>query len=315
MAPQVIMTTILGRLCAALLLVGAPVLLGAGCDGSDSTTDTGAGASGQGGAGQGGAGGGAGQGGAGQGGAGGGGDACADGEKNGAETDVDCGGGQCAPCASGQGCGAGADCASGLCTAGTCTDVLLVSEIRTRGQIGGTDEFLELYNPSEIAVTVGSSWRIEVRDATGGSCESNAYVTIWAGEDQVIPAHGHLLIASTGYNQEPAPDSEYTQGNLLPDAGSVRLMRDVDVVDAVCFYYNDSTLACVQTHTCEGNPVENPHTNGPSSNVDASLERKPGGDMGSGADTGNNAMDFAPVAPSRPESLTSPPAPASNLVP
>ncbi|MFN7134964.1 MAG: hypothetical protein ACK4N5_23005, partial [Myxococcales bacterium] len=44
---------------------------------------------------------------------------CADGQHNGDETDVDCGG-ACAPCADGQRCAAAADCASGHCASGTC---------------------------------------------------------------------------------------------------------------------------------------------------------------------------------------------------
>lgn len=41
---------------------------------------------------------------------------CADGIKNGTETDVDCGG-PCAPCTTGKLCGVGTDCASGICSA------------------------------------------------------------------------------------------------------------------------------------------------------------------------------------------------------
>jgi hypothetical protein len=44
---------------------------------------------------------------------------CHDGEHNGNETDVDCGG-SCDPCATGQGCQLGSDCASGVCTSGIC---------------------------------------------------------------------------------------------------------------------------------------------------------------------------------------------------
>jgi hypothetical protein len=50
---------------------------------------------------------------------------CADGKKNGSETDVDCGGGTCGPCAAGKACAAHSDCKVNLCAAGTCvTDPL-----------------------------------------------------------------------------------------------------------------------------------------------------------------------------------------------
>src|SRR5207253_2216076 len=45
---------------------------------------------------------------------------CNDGQRNGSETDVDCGGGACPACAAGRSCGASTDCASAYCAAGTC---------------------------------------------------------------------------------------------------------------------------------------------------------------------------------------------------
>jgi hypothetical protein len=45
---------------------------------------------------------------------------CTDGVKNGSETDVDCGGGTCSPCANGDTCAVGSDCVSGTCTGGIC---------------------------------------------------------------------------------------------------------------------------------------------------------------------------------------------------
>ncbi|MDY0002358.1 MAG: calcium-binding EGF-like domain-containing protein [Polyangia bacterium] len=46
---------------------------------------------------------------------------CSDGIQNGVETDVDCGGGDCAPCAEGAGCLENTDCRSGYCAeGGTC---------------------------------------------------------------------------------------------------------------------------------------------------------------------------------------------------
>jgi len=45
---------------------------------------------------------------------------CADGVKDGAETDVDCGGAVCPACAIGKVCAVSSDCISNVCTAGTC---------------------------------------------------------------------------------------------------------------------------------------------------------------------------------------------------
>jgi hypothetical protein len=45
---------------------------------------------------------------------------CADGVKNGSETDVDCGGPACSDCSTGRTCSVNADCASNICTGGVC---------------------------------------------------------------------------------------------------------------------------------------------------------------------------------------------------
>jgi hypothetical protein len=45
---------------------------------------------------------------------------CNDCTKNGPETDIDCGGDACPPCAAGKACLSGADCESNVCTAGIC---------------------------------------------------------------------------------------------------------------------------------------------------------------------------------------------------
>jgi hypothetical protein len=46
--------------------------------------------------------------------------ACMDGARDGNETDVDCGGGLCAPCGPGSACNVAGDCMSGLCTNDVC---------------------------------------------------------------------------------------------------------------------------------------------------------------------------------------------------
>ncbi len=45
---------------------------------------------------------------------------CSDGEMNGNESDIDCGGGSCQPCAEGSTCNMNIDCAQGICTDGVC---------------------------------------------------------------------------------------------------------------------------------------------------------------------------------------------------
>ena len=55
---------------------------------------------------------------------------CTDGKKNGGETDIDCGGGTCAPCKKGKGCAKTADCLSGVCTGGVCQEASCTDTVK-----------------------------------------------------------------------------------------------------------------------------------------------------------------------------------------
>jgi hypothetical protein len=243
---------------------------------------------------------------------------CNDGVTNGSESDVDCGGTTCAACANGRTCNSDADCVSAGCLAGVCADKLVISQLRTRGPMGDGDDFVELYNPGAQPVTVDATWRLGHQSADGG-CQ--APVTRFSGGGQVIPPHKHLLLVGPSYSGAVAPDA-MLQGTgpmmSIEDAGSVWLSHGTTkVVDAICFNFDATTQGtisggCNIAFNCEGMQVSNlPHdgTSSATSKLDVSLERKPGGSLGNGQDTNNNAVDFQSLAPSKPRNLASPPAP------
>ncbi len=186
--------------------------------------------------------------------------------------------------------------------AGTCTATdILISEIRTRGPApgGGNDDFVELYNPTNAPVTLDNTWKLEARSDSAGS-----YQVRWTGTGKVIPAHGHFLIVGTGYTQSPAKDESLNSG--ISDSSSVVLKHSTAVVDAVCLAVSASakqTLAGAG-YTCEGTILDNHSTN-----IDASVERKPGGTAGNCMDTGNNGADFITSTPANPQNSASPPTP------
>ena len=61
---------------------------------------------------------------------------CADGQRNGLETSVDCGGGSCPPCARGGTCTAPVDCQSGVCLGGTCRKAVCDDGLHNGGETG-----------------------------------------------------------------------------------------------------------------------------------------------------------------------------------
>jgi hypothetical protein len=233
---------------------------------------------------------------------------CTDGLKNQAETDVDCGG-ICGPCAIGQGCLIAGDCVNNNCGAGdvcACTGThLMLSEVRTRGAGGGNDEFMEIYNPTEVDVMLDDTWTLEMRSSSALN-----YQVRWTGPAVAVtlPSHGHYLITNLegmvgGYTPPPAGNGALTIGTT--DASSVVLKQNGTTVDAVCFYTSDENMAeFTPSHVCEGDLILRGIAN-----VDTSIERLPGGALGNCTDTGDSASDWKITTPSIPENLASPTTP------
>jgi len=182
---------------------------------------------------------------------------------------------------------------------------LLISEVRSRGVGGGADEFVELYNPSTDPVTLDASWTLDARSDT-----ATAYSARWTGKGKIIPAHGHFLISGSAYTQQPAADESLLTG--ITDATALRLSRAGSMVDVLCYGFDATTLMVFSgdaTYACEGMPAMNAHDNTTGTNVDESIERKPGGVAGNSQDTNDNATDFAALTPSNPQNSASAPTP------
>jgi hypothetical protein len=178
---------------------------------------------------------------------------------------------------------------------------LVISEIRSRGPGGASDEFIELYNPKDTEAQLDSGWTIQGRSAT-----SIGYSQRWSGVGNMIPAHGHYLIVGSSYTQSPAGDDTLSQS--ISDAASVVLQLDGAPVSVVCYYEDATTQFTLQNggYTCDEMPVENPHDDTNDSNMDASIERKPGGAAGNCTNSGNNLVDFTISSPATPQNTQSP---------
>src|ERR1043165_2304937 len=72
---------------------------------------------------------------------------------------------------------------------------LIISEFRVRGPNGANDEFIEIYNNSDVAHTVASP------TGTGYGIASGGIVRAAIPNGTVIPARGHWLAVNTvGYS-------------------------------------------------------------------------------------------------------------------
>ncbi len=173
---------------------------------------------------------------------------------------------------------------------------ILISEFRTRGPNGASDEFVELYNNSDLPVAIGG-WKIR-----GSSSSGTVTTRLTISVGTVIPARGHFLAAnSSGYSGTVAADQTYTSG--IANDGGIALTLGTDaVVDQVGLSAGSAFN-------------EGLHLAPLPSDANQSYERRPGGTAGSTQDTGDNFEDFLLIAPSNPQSLTSSPTPGPSPAP
>lgn len=187
---------------------------------------------------------------------------------------------------------------------------LLISEVRSRGLAGGSDEFVEIYNPTMAPVVLDSTWTLEARVADAAVTD---YSVRWTGKGKTIPAHGHFLIGGATYVDGPQRDDALAVP--ITDAASIVLAKNKLVIDALCYYSTLVQLAdLINPITffpfyCNGTPVLSPHDDSTNTNKDISLERKPGGTAGNCSNTGDNSVDFVVQSPGTPENTMSAPAP------
>ena len=164
---------------------------------------------------------------------------------------------------------------------------------------------MELYNPTNVTVLFDSNWTLSARGSSALS-----YTTRLTGAAQSIPPHDHILYGGAGYNGSVTLDATLDSG--ISDASSLVLLHNGSAVDALCFYFNSPTQTALSSpgFICEGTPISNfPHNDSNTSNIDASLERKPGGSGGNVQDTGDNATDFTGNSIPDPHNLSSDPTP------
>jgi len=163
---------------------------------------------------------------------------------------------------------------------------IVISEFRTRGPNGASDEFIELYNNTAAPIDI-SGWKIKGSSNSGGI---GVRLTINAGT--LLPPLKHFLVGNSGgYSGSVALDQTYSSG-LVNDGGIALTLPNDTIVDQIGLSSGSAFR-------------EGMHLAPLPSDANQSYERKPGGLSGSTQDTNDNFADFQLLTPSEPQNSES----------
>jgi len=116
---------------------------------------------------------------------------------------------------------------------------IVISEFATRGS-AATDEFLELYNPTNSSVDL-SGWKLEYKSATGSTWSTRANIP----SGKTIASHGYFLIAPQSYVGNVTPDYTPTEWNAgIADNGNLRITDGTNAIDKVGYGTGNDPEGC-----------------------------------------------------------------------
>lgn len=168
-------------------------------------------------------------------------------------------------------------------------DHIVISELQVASLASASQEFVELYNPTDQPVSV-DGWTVEYKSATAVDAPTN-----WKAKATLtgkVAPYGHYLVATRGYLSDA--DAEWT-ASLAATAGAIRVVSGGETIDSLSY---GSTLTADIAATA---PV-----------AGGSIERLPGRRGGNGQDTNISAADFAVVSSVSPQSSKSPSEPPAS---
>jgi hypothetical protein len=136
---------------------------------------------------------------------------------------------------------------------GDCADHLVISEVRTRGDAGATDDFVEVFNPTSATVEL-AGWKLLSRAPTVSDTERQK----WLGVGEMLPPGGHLLVAGMGFDDGATPDRILDPSTSFGDDVRILLRNPVgDLVDIVCVC--GTGCAAGSWDGCTAGPIQNPN--------------------------------------------------------
>jgi hypothetical protein len=160
--------------------------------------------------------------------------ACGNGVKDGAETDVDCGGGTCPRCALGRRCELPNDCTGGACVGGLCAAASSCSNLVRDGDETDVD-----CGGSCSPCAVGRACRVG-RDCASGSCDSGGHCV--QPTSTPLPAISVYRISSDPAQSLIAPGLQAGFGISALGDGAFRIVWTGDGVVSGQFHQFDGSL-------------------------------------------------------------------------
>ena len=109
---------------------------------------------------------------------------------------------------------------------------VLISEFRTRGELGADDEYIEFYNNSNAAVNIGGL-TVRVKEGSGSITAPTTLATLQPGA--TVPARGHYLLRKAGagnYSLAAYAEADQTYSGAIGDDHGIALFSNPTVFDA-----------------------------------------------------------------------------------
>jgi hypothetical protein len=164
---------------------------------------------------------------------------------------------------------------------------LVISQFRTRGPLGADDEFIELYNPSNVPVNI-SGWLIKKSSDCG-----QVIVDLLTIRPGVVLLPGQRFLAASQSSKLESSDQMFSLA--IADGGGLALVQpNGNIVDQVGL--------CASTQFREGLPL--PPLIG---DYNQGYARKPVSGIRGCQDTNRNENDFYALLPSEPRGMETAP--------